>query len=191
MISSATFHVISTELVVGAFSVSGLCFTLCLLVHFGLLKRTEWMDLFDNVAHFALVFGLAATPFAVLSGVSSSPGDGLSSPLLVNKMFLSMSGAGFAIGASLSRWRLGRRLWNSATATRIHCATGLAACGSMLLTASAGGTFARGESLLDVFRLPYEQVLLFPFAISVIGLILGITMVAMGLKRLNRTSSIH
>ena len=111
MISSETFHVVTTELVVGAYSVSGLCFALCFLIHFGLLKRTEWMSMFDNVAHFTLVFGLAATPFAILSGVSSSPGEGLSSPLLVNKMFLSMAGAGFAIGTALSRWRLGKGLW--------------------------------------------------------------------------------
>ena len=191
MISSETFHVVTTELVVGAYSVSGFCFTLCFLIHFGLLKRTEWMSMFDNVAHFTLVFGLAATPFAILSGVSSSPGEGLSSPLLVNKMFLSMAGAGFAIGTALSRWRLGKGLWDSVTATRIHCATGLAACGSMLLTASVGGTFTRGESLLDVFQLPYEQVLLFPFALSIIALILGIAMVAIGMKRLNTPSSIH
>ena len=96
MISSETFHVVTTELVVGAFSVSGLSFTLFLLVHFGVLKQLSLKTMFDNVAHFTLAFGLVATPFAILSGLSSSPGEGLSSPILVNKMFLSMTGFGFA-----------------------------------------------------------------------------------------------
>ena len=82
MISSETFHVVTTELVVGAFSVSGLCFTLYLLVYFGILKRPSWKSMFDNVAHFTLAFGLAATPFAILSGLSSSPGEGLNLSLI-------------------------------------------------------------------------------------------------------------
>ena len=36
----------------------------------------------------------------------------------------------------------------------------------MLLTASLGGTFSRGESLLDIFHLPYDQVPLMPMWLS-------------------------
>tara|TARA_B110000483_G_scaffold227602_1_gene289515 strand:+ start:6338 stop:6913 length:576 start_codon:yes stop_codon:yes gene_type:complete len=191
MISPGTFHVVTTELVVGAFSVAGLSFTLCILTHLGILKRPLWATMFDHIAHFTLAFGLAATPFAILSGLSSAPGEGLNSPILVNKMFLSMTGFGFALGCLLSRWRLGNKVWSSTKSLLLHGSSGLAAVGSMLLTASAGGTFARGESLLDMFHLPYEEVLLFPVLISAIGLLLGVTMLVLSWKRMNPSSSVH
>ncbi len=191
MISSETFHVVTTELVVGAFSVSGLSFTLCLLVHFGILKQTSWKTMFDHVAHFTLVFGLAATPFAILSGLSSSPGEGMNSPILVNKMFLSMTGFGFALGSIIARWRLGTTVWSTTKSSVFQGVSGLAACGAMLLTASAGGTFSRGESLLDIFHLPYEHVLLFPVLVSITTLMLGVAMLAVGWRRMNSASSIH
>ena len=191
MISSGTFHVVTTELVVGAFSVAGLSFMFCTLIHLGLLKRPSWSAIFDHVAHFTLAFGLAAMPFAILSGLSSAPGEGLNSPILVNKMFLSMTGFGFALGCLLSRWRFGGKVWSTTKSTTLHGATGLAACGSILLTASAGGKFARGESLLDIFNLPYEHVLLFPVMVSAIALVLGITMLVISWKRMNASSTVH
>jgi len=191
MISSETFHVVTTELVVGSFSVAGLSFTFCTLIYLGLLKRPSWSPIFDHVAHFTLAFGLAATPFAILSGLSSAPGEGLNSPILVNKMFLSMTGFGFALGCLLARWRLGGKVWSTTKSTALHGASGLAACGAMLLTASAGGTFARGESLLDLFHLPYEHVLLFPVMVSAIALLLGITMLVISWKRMNASSTVH
>ena len=191
MNSSETFHVVATELVVGAFSVAGLSFTLLLLVHFGILKQPSWISMFDHVAHFTLTFGLAATPFAILSGLSSAPGEGLNSPILVNKIFLSMTGFGFAVGCLIVRWRLGNNVWDSKKSTSFHVASGLAACGLMLLTASAGGTFSRGESLLDMFHLPYEHVLLFPILVSLISLFLGVAILALSWKRMNAISSIH
>ena len=191
MNSSETFHVVATELVVGAFSVAGLSFTLLLLVHFGILKQPSWISMFDHVAHFTLTFGLAATPFAILSGLSSAPGEGLNSPILVNKIFLSMTGFGFAVGCLIVRWRLGNNVWDSKKSTSFHVASGLAACGLMLLTASAGGTFSRGESLLDMFHLPYEHVLLFPILVTLISLFLGVAILVLSWKRMNAISSIH
>ena len=143
------------------------------------------------MAHFTLAFGLAATPFAILSGLSSAPGEGLNSPILVNKMFLSMTGFGFALGCLLARWRLGNKVWSTTKSVVLHSASGLAAVGSMLLTASAGGTFARGESLLDMFHLPYEHVLLFPVMVSTIALLLGLTMLVLSWKRMNASSTVH
>ena len=43
------------------------------------------------------------------------------------------------------------------------------------MTASLGGTFSRGESLLDIFRLPYDQVPLMPMWLSGAVLVLAIT----------------
>lgn len=191
MTSSETFHVVSTELVVGSFSVSGLSFAFCLFLHLGWLKKDDWKPLFDHVAHFTLAFGLIATPFAILSGLSSAPGDGLGSPLLVNKMLLSMTGMGFAIGVFVSRFRLGKKVWQTGKSTVVHGIAGIAACESMLLTASIGGTFTRGESLLDAFQLPYDDVLLFPLAISGTALILGVGMLVLGWLRTSPSSSVH
>jgi hypothetical protein len=52
--------------------------------------------------------------------------------------------------------------------------SGMAASGLMLLTASAGGSFTRGESLLDIFSLPYDMIILMPITISTILLISGL-----------------
>ena len=107
MISSSTFHVISTELVVGSFAMSGLCFLLHALCRYELIKSQNLISVTDNVAHFALMFGIVATPFAIFSGISASPGSGLSTPILVNKMFLSMTGLGLGLAALISRWKMG------------------------------------------------------------------------------------
>ncbi len=42
-----------------------------------------------------------------------------------------------------------------------------------MLTASFGGTYSRGESLLDVFSLPYDQVPLMPMWLSITVLVLA------------------
>ena len=47
--------------------------------------------------------------------------------------------------------------------------------GLVLLTASLGGTFSRGESLLDVFSLPYDTVPLMPIWLSGALLVVAIT----------------
>ena len=112
MISSATFHVISTELVVGSFAMAGLCFLLHALCRYGVIKSNNLIQITDNVAHFALFFGILATPFAIFSGISASPGSGFSTPILVNKMFLSMTGFGLAISTLLVRWKFGIKIGN-------------------------------------------------------------------------------
>ena len=43
MISSATFHVITTELVVGSFAMAGLCFLLHALCRFELIKNKNFI----------------------------------------------------------------------------------------------------------------------------------------------------
>jgi hypothetical protein len=46
--------------------------------------------------------------------------------------------------------------------------------GFVLLTASIGGTFTRGESLLDLLKLPYETVPLMPVWLSGIVLLVAV-----------------
>ena len=67
MISAGTFHVISTELTIGMFALAGVAFLLCAIKK-GPLSR-------ESVAHWALLGGLIATPFAIVSGVTAIPSE--------------------------------------------------------------------------------------------------------------------
>ena len=95
MISAGTFHVIATELTVGMFALSGVAFLLCMIK-----KGPESRE---AVAHWAMLGGLIATPLAIISGINASPGDGIDNPLLANKMLLSMTSAGLAVGVLVRR----------------------------------------------------------------------------------------
>lgn len=190
MISSGTFHVITTELVVGSFAMAGFCFLLKSLEIFDLLKSERMSQVVDYTGHFALGFGLAATPFAIFSGISSAPGSDFSSPLLVNKMFLSMTAVGLSLAVLLTRYRMGERVWVSKYNSLIQTSAGLAASGLMLITASAGGKFSRGESVLDIFNLPYDTIFLMPLWLSTFILIIGIVSTVLGIKGLKKSSSI-
>ena len=113
MISSNTFHVVSTELVVGGFALAGLAFVFCMIAQMLPLAFSDRQGAGDAVAHTALAFGLLATPFAILSGLSSASGEALNSALLANKMLLSLSGGGLALGVLVARWRNGGGVWLS------------------------------------------------------------------------------
>ena len=105
MIEAATFHVMTTELVVGSFALAGLCFFLHSVLLF-LNKESTFMPMMDTTAHIALLFGLLALPFAILSGIESSSSGAHTSPLLTNKMLLSTAGGGLALGVLYTRWRM-------------------------------------------------------------------------------------
>lgn len=191
MISSATFHVITTELVVGSFAMAGICFLVLAIQSLGLFESEKASLISDNAGHFALGFGLLATPFAVFSGISSSPTSDLSSPLLVNKMFLSMIATGLALAVLFTRYKMGNKLWNSKPSSRIQSAAGLAASGFMLMTASAGGKFSRGESVLDFLNLPYDTIFLMPTWASGIILLAGVASAIIAVMNLSKSSTIE
>jgi hypothetical protein len=113
-------------------------------------------------------------PFAMITGIQSSPGEGVDHPLLINKMFLGSAAIGLALGVLLTRRRLGEHVWSDAWGRRWQSLGGLSAVGLVLLTASIGGTFTRGESLLDLLKLPYETVPLMPVWLSGIVLLVAV-----------------
>ena len=191
MISSATFHVITTELVVGSFAMAGVCFLIKALQYFQPLKSEKASMVTDYAGHFALGFGLIATPFAIATGISSSPGSDLSSPLLVNKMFLSMTALGISVAVLYSRLKIGNKIWLAKSNALIQSSSGMAASGLMLATASAGGKYTRGESLLDILTPPYETILLIPFWLSSIILVAGAVSVVLALSAISKQSSIQ
>lgn len=166
MVSAATLHVVSTELAVGSFAMAGVAFLMAGLASHGWFVNERHLPMMDNVAHFALAFGLLAMPLAIITGVQSSPGEGIDHPVLINKMFLSSAALGLALGVLLVRRSHGASIWHHPAGKRWQATGGLVAVGLVLLTASLGGTFSRGESLLDAFSLPYDQVPLMPMWLS-------------------------
>ena len=160
MISSATFHVISTELTIGMFALSGVAFLLCAFE-----KGPESRD---AVAHWALLGGLISTPFAIISGVNAVQGDGIDNPMLANKLLLSMTSAGLAVGILL------RRMWGSEVDIR-HSSIGMISVALMLTTAGMGGEYSRGEKLL--LFIPKDTVMLFPMWASIAILLIGLSIV--------------
>ena len=160
MISAGTFHVISTELTIGMFALSGVAFLLCLIKK-GPISR-------ESVAHWALLGGLLASPLAIISGINASPGEGFDNPLLANKLLLSMTSVGLAIGVLL------RRKWGGEVDIR-HASLGMVSVGLMLVTAGMGGEYSRSETLL--YFVPKETVMIFPIWASVIVAIIGLVLI--------------
>ena len=160
MISAATFHVISTELTIGMFALSGVAFLLCAFE-----KGPESRE---AVAHWALLGGLISTPFAIISGVNAVQGDGIDNPMLANKLLLSMTSAGLAVGILL------RRMWGSEVDIR-HSSIGMISVALMLTTAGMGGEYSRGETLL--LFIPKDTVMLFPIWASIAILLIGLSIV--------------
>ena len=163
MIESATFHVITTELVVGSFALAGLCFVLHSILSIQ-NKNSQFLAMMDSTAHMALLFGLLALPFAISSGLGSSPSGAHTSPLLANKMLLSTAGGGLALGVLFARWKMGGDI----NSHHIHNAFGSISTGCMLLTASLGGTYTRADSLTEFLPFVKETTLLLPAWMSIL-----------------------
>lgn len=180
MVTSNTLHVVSTELTVGSFAMAGAAFLFAGLASHHRFGMQRHLNLFDHVAHFALAFGLLAMPMAIATGIASSPGDGIDHPLLINKMFLSCASLGLALGVLNVRWRQGSKIWAEEWGRRWQMLGGMAASGLILTTASLGGTFSRGESLLDILHLPYDFVPLMPLWLSGLVLLVGIANMVTG-----------
>ena len=160
MISAGTFHVIATELTIGMFALAGVAFLLC-AIQKGPMSR-------ESVAHWALLGGLIATPFAIVSGVNAIPSEGIENPILANKLLLSMASAGLAVGILL------RRMWGGAVDIR-HSSIGMISVALMLATAGMGGEYSRGETLL--LFIPKDTVMLFPTWASIVLLVFGMAIV--------------
>ena len=163
MISAGTLHVITTELVVGMFALAGIGYLLLFLD-----KKRE---IADTVAHCAMLGGLTFLPLAILFGIYANPAEQISNQLLANKVLLSYSALGISVGVLINRWRN-----KGPMSGRLHPSIGMVACGMILLVASLGGMYARGESLL--FFLPKDIVLIFPVWASAILLAMGLTMIS-------------
>ncbi|MED5350080.1 MAG: hypothetical protein VYB50_01155 [Candidatus Thermoplasmatota archaeon] len=161
MISSGTLHVIGTELVVGTFVLSGIAFLMLFL--------QKGVHSSDIVAHWALFTGLVFTPLAIFSGISASPNGPEGNVMLFNKFLLSCAAIGLSVGLLWNRYQ------NQSThMNRVHALLGMVTVCLILITASFGGMYSRGESLTPF--LPKDVAFVFPAWASVILLIMGLIM---------------
>jgi hypothetical protein len=78
------------------------------------------------------------------------------------------------------RWQQGPTIWAEEWGKRWQMLGGMAASGLILTTASLGGTFSRGESLLDMLHLPYDFVPLMPLWLSGLVLLAGLANMVTG-----------
>jgi len=179
MVSANTLHVVATELAIGSIALSGLGFVVAgVSATVANIRRKELL-FGDQVAHMALLFGLVALPFAILTGINSSPGDGIDHPLLANKLSLAMTGMGLSIGVLWCRLTQGRTVWGNKTSAAVQSLAGVFAAACILLTASLGGTYARGESLLSWLPVSFDSVLLMPVWASVMVIVLATVLLAL------------
>ena len=102
-----------------------------------------------------------------------------------------MTATGLALAVLFTRYKVGTKLWTSKPSSRIQAAAGLAASGFMLMTASAGGKFSRGESVLDFLNLPYETIFLMPTWASGIILLAGVVSAIIAVVNLPKSSTIE
>ena len=179
MIENGTFHVITTELVVGSFALAGVCFVLHALFTWREIESPQYSNVADTTAHAALFFGLLALPFAILSGLGASPTGAHTSPLLANKMLLSTAGGGLAIGVLFTRWKNQQPMGK--VESYIHNLLGASSTGCMLLTASLGGTYSRGDSLTEFIPWIKTSTPLLPSWMSI--LVMLIVIAALILRR--------
>lgn len=179
MVSAPTLHVVSTELAVGSFALAGIGFLLAGVGSHGWFGMKRHLQLADHVAHFALAFGLFALPFAIVTGIQSSPGEGLDHPLLINKMLLGSAAFGLAFGVLIARRQHGAAIWKGHGGRRWQALGGMAAVGMVLLTASLGGTYTRGESLLSWLPFTFDSVPLMPLWFSTVLAVMALVNMAL------------
>ena len=90
-----------------------------------------------------------------------------------------MCGIGLAIAVLMVRKKFGFEVWSNMKSAVAHASIGMTAVGTILLTASLGGRFSRGESLLDFAHLPYDTLFLAPMWFSIVLLGIGIANIVM------------
>ncbi|MAN06658.1 MAG: hypothetical protein CL987_01320 [Euryarchaeota archaeon] len=121
------------------------------------------------MAHWALFAGLVFTPLAIFSGISASPNGPEGNVMLFNKFLLSCAAIGLSVGLLWNRYQN-----QSIHMNRVHALLGMVTVCLILITASFGGMYSRGESLTPF--LPKDVAFVFPAWASVILLIMGLIM---------------
>ncbi len=181
MVSSGTLHNISTELTIGILSLAGLCMAIRTAV---IGREFQFSDHLDKTILVAVLAGLASLPVTIFTGYSAMPGDDIDQAILANKLTLSMFAMGLYGAFIYNRIQQGSEIWEDRRSGMIHGGSGMLATGLILMTASLGGTYNRGESLIDFLPLMKDEATLIPIWASAIVMLLAIA--AMVVPRFSR-----
>jgi len=148
MVTAATLHAFSTELLVGSMTLSVLATILCLgesiMEKFG----ENILRGMDFTAYFSAIFSLCCIPLVALTG--NAAGDAASSPYLVNKMLLSGLCLGLWIGVIHGRYSWGSDLWQNRKMGIFHSVLVCLGYGTAAMLGSIGSLMTRGETVGDL-----------------------------------------
>ncbi|MEC9090971.1 MAG: hypothetical protein VYC11_06360 [Candidatus Thermoplasmatota archaeon] len=148
MVSAATLHAFSTELLVGSMTFSVLATLLCLgesVMHkFG----TNILRGLDHAAYFSAIFSLCCIPLVAITGNAS--GDTSTSPYLVNKTLLSGLCLGLWVGVIHGRYSWGADLWANRKMSIFHSILVCLGYSTAAMLGSIGSLMTRGETVGDL-----------------------------------------
>lgn len=170
MVSTAVFHAISTEMVVGSFAIAALgtitCAFATLVPAINEKIPSRLHSHLDSAAYVASIFGLLMVPLAIVTGYLTSESMGGQSGMSLNKMIFSGLCIGFWSGVISGRRLCGYRLWEHRGLAIVQGCSALAGFGTTVILGSIGGELGRGETALDL--LPFDLGIYTPPSIGIV-----------------------
>lgn len=170
MVSTAVFHVISTEMVVGSFAIAAFGTITCALASLVPVINKKMPSRLhshlDSAAYVASIFGLLMVPLAIVTGYLTSESMGGQSGMSLNKMIFSGLCIGFWSGVISGRRLCGYRLWEHRGLAIVQGFSALAGFGTTVILGSIGGELGRGETALDL--LPFDLGIYTPPSIGIV-----------------------
>ena len=170
MVSMSVFHVISTEMVVGAFAIATLGTIICsissLFPALGKRLPSKVHSHLDSAAYIASIFGVFMIPAAIVTGYLTTESMGGQSSMSLNKMVFSGLCIGFWSGVISGRRLCGYRLWEHRGLSILQAISASLGFLMTIILGSIGGQLGRGETVLDL--LPFELGIYTPPAIGIV-----------------------
>ena len=170
MVSMSVFHVISTEMVVGAFAIATLGTIICsissLFPALGKRLPSKVHSHLDSTAYIASIFGVFMIPAAIVTGYLATESMGGQSSMSLNKMVFSGLCIGFWSGVISGRRLCGYRLWEHRGLSILQAISASLGFLMTIILGSIGGQLGRGETVLDL--LPFELGIYTPPAIGIV-----------------------
>ena len=171
MVSMSVFHVISTEMVVGAFTIATLGTIICsmkaLVPTLGERLPSKVHLHLDSAAYIASIFGVLMIPAAIVTGYLTTESMGGQSSMSLNKMVFSGLCIGFWSGVISGRRLCGYRLWEHRGLTILQALSASLGFLMTIMLGSIGGQLGRGETALDL--LPFELGIYTPPSIGFVS----------------------
>ena len=170
MVSTAVFHAISTEMVVGSFAIAVLgsitCAVATLIPSIRERMPSRLHMQLDSAAYIASIFGILMVPLAIVTGYLTAESMGGQNGMSLNKMIFSGLCIGFWSGVISGRRLCGYRLWDHRGLAILQGCSALGGFGTTVILGSIGGELGRGETALDL--LPFDLGIYTPPSIGIV-----------------------